>query len=121
MKKKILVVDDEPLVRRSLKRILEGSYTVYEAEDGLKGLNLWKEHQPDLVILDVLMPGLSGPQVLMEISQEERKKAKVVLISAYSGEYDLDKAKTLGFDLFIPKPFDDVFRIRAVLEKLLEQ
>jgi CheY-like chemotaxis protein len=118
--KKILVVDDEPLVRRSLKRVFENSgYQVVEAVDGTQGLKVWRENRPDLVFLDVLMPGLTGPQLLMEIDKEARRGCKVILISAYSGEYNLDSAKSLGADHFIPKPFEDIFGIVKLVSEML--
>lgn len=120
-KKKILVIDDEPLVRRSLKRALESSgYQVSEAVDGKQGLALWEELKPDLVFLDILMPGLSGPEVLAEVQHEVRQACRVILISAYSGEYSLDSAKSLGADHFIPKPFEDIFGIVKTVSQMLE-
>ena len=118
--KRILVIDDEPLVRRSLKRALEASgYQVLEAVDGKQGLGIWSEASPDLVFLDVLMPGLSGPQVLSELDSHLRSRSKVILISAYSGEYNLDSAKSLGADHFIPKPFEDIFGIVKLVSEML--
>ncbi len=118
--KRILVVDDEPLVRRSLKRALEaGGFFVLEAIDGKQGLEVWEKEKPDLVFLDILMPGLTGPQVLAEISEEIRKLSQVVLISAYSGDYSLDSAKGLGADHFIPKPFEDIFGIVKLVREML--
>ncbi len=118
--KKILIVDDEPLVRRSLKRALESSgFEVQESVDGRAGLTKWLDYHPDLVFLDVLMPGLTGPQVLSELPKELRDKAKVILISAYSGEYNLASAKSLGADHFIPKPFEDIFGIVKVAQQML--
>jgi CheY-like chemotaxis protein len=118
--KRILIVDDEPLVRRSLKRALEnGGYQVVEAQDGKQGLALWQQEKPDLVFLDILMPGLTGPQVLSELPTEIRELCKVILISAYSGEYSLDSAKSLGADHFIPKPFEDIFGIVDIVSKML--
>ncbi len=119
--KKILVIDDEPLVRRSLKRALEISgYKVFEAVDGKQGLSVWKEAEPNLVFLDILMPGLSGPQVLAELDPQVRSLAKVILISAYTGEYNLDSAKSLGADHFIPKPFEDIFGIVKLVTEMLD-
>lgn len=108
---KVLVVDDELLIRRSLRKAAEmKGHEVFEAVDGIDGLKKWRETQPDLVFLDVLMPGLTGPDVLREM--KGKSAAKVVLISAYAGEFD---PKTLaGANLFIPKPFDDIF---AVIEQ----
>lgn len=120
IKKKILVVDDEPLVRRSLKRAFEISgYQVFEAVDGKQGLKVWKDVEPDLVFLDVLMPGLSGPQVLAELDVHLRSLSKVILISAYAGEYNLDSAKSLGADHFLPKPFEDIFGIVKLVTEML--
>ena len=119
--KTILIVDDEPLVRRSLRRALESSgYQVLEAVDGKQGLEVWEKNKPDLVFLDILMPGLSGPQVLSEVQSETRSRCKVILISAYSGEYSQESAKSLGADQFIPKPFDDIFGIVKTVSQMLE-
>lgn len=117
---KVLVIDDEPLVRRSLQKALQvKNYECIVAADGRIGLDLWIEHRPNLVFLDVLMPGLSGPQVLQEIDIRIRNSTKVVLISAYTGEYNMDTALKMGADLFIPKPFDDIFKVVETAEKLL--
>lgn len=105
---KVLVVDDEALVRRSLNRALSAAgCEVIEAADGNEGLLLWKEHRPDLVFLDVLMPGLSGPQVLREIGAA--RSGRVVLMSAFAGEHNMETALEMGADLFIAKPFEDIF------------
>lgn len=116
--KKVLIVDDEPLIRKSLEKVFNHqNYNVFVAEDGLKGLGLWRQSKPDLVFLDVLMPGLSGVQVLNEIGSD--KTGKVILMSAYSGEYNLEKAQSIGADLFLSKPFEDIFSILSIAEKLL--
>lgn len=119
--KKILICDDESLVRRSLRRALqvEGA-EVSEANDGLQGIEQWRLIKPDLVFLDVLMPGLTGPQVLKEIEAQIREKTKVILISAYTGEYGLESAKSLGADTFISKPFDDIFAVVKVVSEMLK-
>lgn len=117
---KILVIDDEPLVRLSLKRALEKlGHEVRMAEDGQNGMDAWLARPPDLVFLDVLMPRLSGPDLLKKLGAEARAHAKVVLMSAFTGEYDLERAKALGADLFIPKPFEDVFAVARLGEELV--
>jgi CheY-like chemotaxis protein len=88
--------------------------------DGKQGLQAWRKERPDLVFLDVLMPGLTGPQVLNEIEESIRSGCKVILISAYTGEYNLDSAKSLGADHFIPKPFEDVFAIVKLVSEMLK-
>lgn len=116
---KILVVDDEPLVRKSLSRACSArGHHVLEAADGIEGLASWRAEAPDLVFLDVLMPGLSGPQMLAELGEVEARQAVVVLMSAYSGEHNMETAQAMGAELFIPKPFDDIFEVVAKAEAL---
>jgi CheY-like chemotaxis protein len=115
---KILVVDDEPAVRLSLSRALTlKGHEVREAAEGLQGVAVWREWQPDLVMLDVLMPGLTGPAVLQEIGPQ--KTAKVLLMSAYSGDYDLKKVKAMGADHFLAKPFSDIFKVVEFVEAMV--
>ncbi|PWU20150.1 MAG: response regulator [Bdellovibrio sp.] len=117
---KVLIVDDEPLVRRSLKRILnKEGWLVEEAIDGLEGLQKWKSFQPDLVLLDVLMPGLSGPQVMENMKPETRGPSRVILMSAYTGDWNQDKTRELGADLFLAKPFENIFEVVNVIKKLV--
>lgn len=116
---KILIVDDEALVRRSLEKVfLRAQFEVKTAADGNEGYEQWRSFKPDLVMLDVLMPGLTGPQVLQKINDPT---CKVILMSAYSGDYDLQNLKGFGVVDFIPKPFGNVFeivdRVKAILEK----
>ena len=115
---KILIVDDEPLVRRSLARAAQASgHEIKEASNGKEGYEIWKDYRPDLVYLDVLMPELSGPDLLKQIG---KTSTRVILMSAYSGSYDLERAQSLGADLFCPKPFDDIFKVIEVGEKLVK-
>ena len=117
---KVLIVDDESLIRTSLKRVFEGrKHQVVVAENGQEGLDLWQKSNPDLVILDMLMPGLTGAQVLKNMGRPLR--SKVILISAYTGEYDIKKASELGASLFIPKPFQSIFEVVERAEKLFSE
>lgn len=115
---RVLIVDDEALVRRSLSRALKSrGYEVTEAANGIDGLQAWRSFNPDLVFLDVLMPGLTGPEVLKEIGP--KNSAKVILISAFSGEHNMQTAQHMGASLFIPKPFEDIFAVVKMAEDLL--
>lgn len=117
---KCLIIDDEPLVRRSLKRALElSSFQVFEAQDGEQGMKLWQEIKPQVVFLDILMPGLTGPQVLAKIDNDIKRQSRVILISAFTGEYDLQSAKSLGADSFIKKPFEDIFAVVNTVKEML--
>jgi CheY-like chemotaxis protein len=114
---KILVVDDEVLVRRSLARVCGGrGHEVKEAEDGEQGLATWTEWQPDLVFLDVLMPKLSGIEVLKRVGKSER--VRVILMSAYTGATQPTEAREAGADLFLAKPFEDIFSVLQKAEEL---
>lgn len=116
---KVLLIDDEPLVRRSLGRALQArQHEVFQAADGQEGLKLWRDIKPDLVFLDVLMPGLTGPQVLQELDDESKNQTKIVLISAFSGEHTPETAQRLGADCFVPKPFEDIFAVVKMAEGL---
>lgn len=107
---KILIADDEPLIRRSLQKIFERSgHDCVLAEDGQQALELWQKESAEILILDVLMPGLTGPEVIAEIKAPP--SVAIVLISAYTGDYDMEKAQSLGADLFIEKPFEDLSNI----------
>ncbi len=111
----ILIVDDEVLVRRSLSRAFRArGHEIIEAEDGELGLNAWLKYQPDLIMLDVLMPKLTGPQVLKELGT--RKTGKVILMSAYGGDHNIQTSLEMGADLFIAKPFENIFEIVKQVE-----
>jgi DNA-binding response OmpR family regulator len=114
---KILVIDDEPLVRRSLTRALsQRKHEIFEAVDGLAGLETWKKVDPDLVFVDVLMPGLKGPELIKMMSGH---RAKVILMTAFSGE-EIVSEHDLPIDLFLKKPFEDIFEIVLRAEELLK-
>ena len=116
-KLKVLIVDDEVLVRRSLSRAFRGQgHDVCEAGDGNQGIEMWKTWAPDLVLLDVLMPGRTGPEVLNEMKNQTL--AKVILMSAFAGEHNMETAQQMGANLFVPKPFEDIFALVKMAEEL---
>lgn len=117
---KALVIDDESIVRRALSRALESKkHRVFTADDGRAGLEQWAKCDPDVVFLDILMPGLSGLQVLKEIG--ESRRAKVILMSAYTGIHAENDLINLGADLFLKKPFADIFEVTKLAEELVNE
>lgn len=113
---KILVIDDEVLITMALKRALEKRGHIVEiANSGTQGLEKWKTTQPDLVVIDFIMPDMNADQVLLEIG--DRGSCKVVLMSAYLGERTVEKPPSLKIELFIKKPFDNIFDVCELIEK----
>lgn len=117
---RILVVDDEPHIRRILTALLrmEG-FEVRLARDGSEGLRAWTSTPFDLVILDLIMPGASGLEVLAKIrSDPERGATPVIILTAKGQDTDRQAALAGGADDFLTKPFSPrklVARIREIL------
>ncbi|MEW6685142.1 MAG: response regulator [Candidatus Edwardsbacteria bacterium] len=107
MVKKVLVVDDEPYIARVIRFKLEQEgFTVISAGNGLEGLQRMKEEKPDLVILDVMMPGMDGFEVYRQMKEEEElKKIPVIILTAKGQEVDRQKGLELGAADYITKPF----------------
>ena len=103
---KILIVDDEPDILLMLRMSLEDEgHEIVMAADGAMALERLAEHQPDLVLLDVMMPGIDGYGVL-ETKRRDGDTTPVVMLSAKSEPADIDRALGLGAVDFVPKPFD---------------
>jgi CheY-like chemotaxis protein len=119
---RVLVVDDEVIVVRALTRAFQSKgHQVDSAHSGEEGLEKWVETRPDAIMLDVVMPGLTGPQVIEEFMKRfegSKQGAKVVLMTAHSGIRAHAEALELGADDFVQKPFDDVFKLVTRVEKL---
>jgi DNA-binding response OmpR family regulator len=119
----ILIIEDEPVFRRIYKDFLETEgYKVLEAEDGEKGLNIIRNERPDLVLLDIVVPSLSGFDILKKMRSEERTKEIPVIIFSVLGEKDtIKKALELGANDFAVKGFyspgEILSKIRGLLTK----
>lgn len=114
---RVLIVDDEPLVRRSLKRAAEvRKHEVRVAANGQEGRTEWLSFDPDIVFVDVLMPVMDGPTLVAQKPVES--KAKIIMISAFTGEYDSEVALKMGADLFLAKPFENILEVIIQAEKL---
>lgn len=107
--KKILIIDDNKDIRDLMRMILEkSSFIVFESEDGTSGLTSARENKPDLILLDVMMPGLSGFDVLEQIRVEKNSQLRevpIMMITAKSQSEDVDRALELGATGYIVKPF----------------
>jgi diguanylate cyclase (GGDEF)-like protein len=102
----VLVVDDETSNLAVLNKILSPEYTVFTAKSGEEALRRAEEETPDLILLDILMPGMDGIEVLSRLKiSETAKKIPVIFISGLTSEYDEEKGFALGAVDYITKPF----------------
>src|SRR5438552_4131836 len=120
---RVLVVDDEPDITGLVSyHLAKAGYRVMTVADGREALQLAREQRPDLVVLDLMLPGVSGYDVLAELRRrEETRDIGVILLTARKDEPDRIKGLSLGADDYLPKPFSPqelVLRVSAVLRRL---
>lgn len=121
MKPVLLIIDDEPQIRKILKISLEGSYKIVEAADGAEGILKAATNQPSLILLDLGLPDKDGLEVLKEL--REWSSIPVIILSVRKGVDDIVTALDYGADDYITKPFSSaelMARIRANMRKILE-
>lgn len=115
----ILVIDDEPQLRRAMRATLSGiGYTVLEAKSGEEALDQLRETQPDLVLLDLNMPGIGGLETCRAI--RERSDIPIIVLSVRNTESDKVQALDAGADDYVTKPFgiqELLARIRAAMRR----
>ena len=112
---KVLIVDDEDFLRRiyAIGFEREGC-TVLHADNGIDALKIAESEKPDLIVLDIVMPGLHGFEVCKQLRENPLfSKTTIIMSSAKSYKPDIDKAIELGADAYIIKPieFDELFKI----------
>jgi two-component system response regulator VicR len=105
---RVLVVDDDAPIRTLLRTVLElEGWEVLEAVDGDQALALAESERPHGVVLDVMMPGKDGFEVLAELRQTEHGRAMaIVMLTAKTRQSDILRGTRLGADLYLTKPFD---------------
>jgi DNA-binding response OmpR family regulator len=117
---KILVVDDEPEACDALKEFLSmKGYEVSTAQDGQTALRKIKEYDPQIVLLDVIMPGMNGIKVLQEIKKMD-PKIGVIMVTVVTDEAQAKKTLELGAYDYITKPVDLNYLETVVLVKILD-
>ncbi|MCK5122598.1 MAG: response regulator [Candidatus Pacebacteria bacterium] len=115
--RKILVIEDEATLQRALNEVLsKEGYEVVSALDGLKGLELVQRENPDLILLDIILPKMDGFEVLKKIKENgEISKIPIIILTNLSDVNDIQKALDLGATTYLVKAD---FHIEDVLKKI---
>ncbi|GLH64046.1 MULTISPECIES: response regulator [Bacillaceae] len=118
MGSKILIVDDQYGIRILLNEVFQREgYTTYQAANGMQALEIVRKHQPDLVLLDMKIPGMDGIEILKRLKEID-PDIKVIIMTAY-GELDMiQETKELGAIMHFAKPFD-IDDLREAVKKHL--
>jgi DNA-binding response OmpR family regulator len=107
MSYKILTIDDSTTIRKIVKRAFTGyNCNLFEAENGVEGLAITVKEKPDLILLDVTMPVMTGMEMLEKLKAEaETSDIPVIMLTAESGKTNVTKAVMMGVKDYIVKPF----------------
>jgi CheY-like chemotaxis protein len=118
--KKIVVVEDNPDNRLLVQVILEPLYEVAEYEDGFAALEGLQKARPDLVLLDVSLPGMDGPEVLRRIRADAGlRDLPIIALTAHAMAGDRERYLAAGFDDYVTKPIVDETLLLDAIKKLL--
>lgn len=113
--KKVLITEDSSTIRGMLRDIFESEgYSVVTAEDGLEGLNKARSEEPDLIVLDLMLPKMDGFTVCRMLKfHEDFKEIPILMLTARSSSNDQEVGAAVGADAYLVKPFE--------IDELLEQ
>jgi DNA-binding NtrC family response regulator len=118
MPKKILLVDDEPSFRKEIRKFLEAKgYAVVEAHSGEEALEVYREEKPNVVLLDMVMPGMSGLVTLRELKALD-PEASVIMVTVVREEELANQAITEGAFDYITKPVNREYLEMALMTKI---
>jgi two-component system, OmpR family, phosphate regulon response regulator PhoB len=117
----VLLCDDEEVLRQLVRATLDnGEYSIVEATDGDESLELARRLRPDLIVLDMMMPGRSGLEVLQELRGDPNLgSTPVIMLTARARQADREAAAAAGADRYLAKPFSPLELI-SLVEELLE-
>lgn len=117
---RILIVDDEPIIRRLMRETLASdTIEVLEAENGAEGLKMLRSGSVDLVVLDWLMPRMTGLEVLVEVRRDlGMRDIPVIMLTAKASAASKEAAQSCGANAFLTKPFSPL-ELMEVVEKML--
>ena len=122
-KKKILIVEDEIKILEVVTSLMEKQgYEVYQAEDGKQALKIFYNNEISLIILDLMLPDISGEEICMKI--REKSRVPIIMLTAKVDESNLLQGLDIGADDYITKPFslmELVARVKAILRRTSEE
>lgn len=120
---KVLIVDDQIDIRRMMHIALGDCFELLEAEDGVTALDLLRQHKPDVVLLDVMMPGeIDGLQVLQAIRADpQTMDMRVIMVSAKGQVSDYELGMQMGANAYFVKPFSPLQLVAAINEQLAQR
>jgi DNA-binding response OmpR family regulator len=120
VKKRVLIVDDNPDILRMLELLLSDKYEVMTAPDGMAGLEKAFKYQPDLAILDIMMPKMSGYQMVESMKKHaQMKNIPVIFLSAKGAPVEKEFGLKKGATIYMTKPFDPV-ELQQTVDMLLK-
>ena len=122
MAKRILIIDDDPIALELIEYALQQEgYETITASNGVEGLAKVRDEKPDLVVLDVMLPGLDGFEVCHRLRAEpETARLPILMLSAKAREVDIDTGRRMGATIYLTKPLDPsglVVQVGTLLEQ----
>ncbi|CAB1067491.1 hypothetical protein JY97_06125 [Alkalispirochaeta odontotermitis] len=126
MPKEILIVDDEPSIVVPIQFLMEQQgYSVLIAENGHDALDMIYQYHPDLILLDIMLPGIDGYEVCEIVRLNPKLRGiKIIFLTAKGREVEIAKGLALGADAYITKPFsnaDLVAKVKMILDNIHEE
>jgi DNA-binding response OmpR family regulator len=126
MPKEILIVDDEPSIVVPIQFLMQQQgYNVIVAENGHDALDMIYKYKPDLVLLDIMLPGIDGYEICEIVRLNPKlRDVKIIFLTAKGREVEIAKGLALGADAYITKPFSNaelVAKVKTVLDNINEE
>jgi two-component system phosphate regulon response regulator PhoB len=111
---RVLIVEDHQTMREAMRLVLEPDFEILEAPDGIKAVAMIRADHPDLVLLDLNLPGVSGTEVLATLKGDRATADIPVIVVTAMGEEERERVTRLGADGYFTKPFSPLALIRTV-------
>ncbi len=121
MSKKVAIVEDNPDNLLLVQALLSGQYDIITHVDSFEALNMLKDEQPDIILMDISMPAMDGVELLSKLREDDLTKAiPVIALTAYAMEGDREKFLSIGFDGYLSKPIYDEALLLETIETTMK-